>query len=121
MGSYIYTTKPSAIAEVEVETKTGRSVIKVACYEYAFKPYYSHIDLNEKLERRYVDPSRRAWDRAKREGKVMPEFGTMIHGKKLEVGTQVFPTHRRVTILDDDAFENSVGIITRIIRKRAAA
>jgi len=117
MGSYLYKTTPSRVTLAEVELKDGhgnitRSVEQVAAYVYGFKPYYLHWELNEKLEKRYIDPAKRAW---RNSGTRPPRLGTF---EKVKPGSDVYLTGHHISILDDCLYDRRIGRVIRVIRSR---
>lgn len=68
MGAYLYKVNPSQVRNVRVEFKDGSiRTVPVGRFYYAYKPYWSDDELNEKLYRRYVQPTEMAWAKSGRD------------------------------------------------------
>lgn len=114
MGTYMYTTSPAAMADVEVEFADGtKSVHTIHLYKYASKPYGIRDDYSERLVKA-------AETRFQNSGVEVREFGCLVHGTNpknpvIVIGEPVFATHTWVHRFDDN--EKRVGRITRVLSK----
>jgi hypothetical protein len=100
MGSYLYVTKPSALAAVLMEDGSTR-IVNV--YHYAYKPYggFSEWDErnNRQMHNRHITPCITAFRRKN----VRPlEYGVLgTKSGQIEPGAPVFMTHHNPVVVDD--------------------
>lgn len=120
MGVYIYGIRsPKHVAKVKLEDGTVMSVAKFA---YAYKPFYSFWDKEPQwqvLAKARLFRMDKIWDKFISNGGSWPQGGVMVDGKdnKIEIGDKVmtWPKYNRVPVSIEDCTCNNATFGGKIV------